>query len=106
MLPRKSPLTICWPTPASGPGLLQDLELAVLDHLHRRLVAPVPVLEERELAERRGQVLHLGEPGLDVRPAALAPGLLDGLGDREDAGVGLRAELVGVHAARLHDLEE
>ena len=59
------------------------------------VVAAVAVRQEGELAERRGEVLHLREAGLDVVAPALAAGLLDGLGDHQHAGVGLGANWSG-----------
>src|SRR5438128_1409843 len=102
MLPTKMPLSACWPMR----GLLDDLELAVLDHLHAGLVLRVARGRERELAERRVQVLHLGQAGVDVLAAALAPRQLDGLGEDVQPGVRLRRELIRVDALLCHRLQE
>ena len=95
------------PTKQMGPYIAgDDLELAVLDLLDRRLVVAVAVLEEREFAERGGQVLDLGEAGLDALAVALHARLLDGLGDDEHAGIGLGGELVRIDVLLLHVGEE
>src|SRR5712692_6516563 len=95
MLPTKTPLRICWAIDAPRSALRPSPAKP----------AP-PLLDELELAERRIEVLHLAESGLDVVAAALAARLLDGLGDDQDAGVRLGGELVGVYARLLHRGEE
>src|SRR6516165_4769190 len=111
MLPRKSPFTTCCiPTPTldAGPAAssLEDLELPVLHDLDGGLVLAVARRREREGAERRVEVLHLGEARLDVLAARLAAGLLDGLRQDQHAGIGLGGELIGGEAARGHRLLE
>src|SRR2546421_130035 len=65
--------------------LLEYLELPALHLLHARLVFRVALLRERELAERRVEVLHLREAVLDVVAAGLVARLADGLGDDDHA---------------------
>src|SRR4051812_20196360 len=98
MLPRKMPLMAC----CMWDGLLQDLELPVLDLLHARLVPRVALLREGELAEGRVEVLDLLEAGLDVVAPCLVPRLADRLCDDEDSRVRLRRELIGRDTLLLH----
>src|SRR5258708_2655385 len=67
--------------------LLDDLELAVLHLLHRRLVLRVARWREGELAQRRVEVLDLAQPGLDVEAARLAARRPDGLGADHHTGL-------------------